>query len=570
MTSERDAVLAEASISALKGRLRRARDVSKNETSPDTSTLLDTNVRQQEVARKLSALATETIPKERLLPIELENERTHAGDVARQSNGALRALPPPRAVARSSIRMRSKADRGKRKKSKRLGDDSEDDSEDERRTRKGDQNSLLDMPTKKPATVMPSTSPSLLTVDEQERIRLRRTFRAAEEKWERFELDRNNYMRRRHDIERKVASTLHGITASLETKQRLHQSEDDVQAFLDATLFDYIQDQSDRIEDQLKGDGNSEGYSQLRSHHYLDEVLLRIEDGVIRRSKAFDEWASTKQKWDTFPPSKIKRMGSICLRMQAIFLKEIKGMAIDDETTIKNYIAQRLRDQGGDTGLSLRPSGSFLGPEDDLENQYFERLSTSLAPKDDLENQYFELLSASIAKSVAQDIKAGLSVPNKSSLELVHILETSRTGNCLSQEYVNWVTSALDDKQLSSRCESWFKGVRKETIDRFRSDLRGIDIRYEFIDSAEDPSDVFVVLFKGGIIANVIQVPPETLYRLGWCRDSCTDRYWRYSLGYLLEDRVFKVQMNGAIVGMATLEENPLGAGARFTGASAN
>lgn len=539
MISGREAVSTEAAMSASKERLRRTRDVSKNETSPDQSALLDTDVRQQEIARKSLALAAEILPEDRLLLIELENERAHAGDVARRSNSALRALPPPSTVARSSLRTGSRADRGKRKGSKQLGDDSEDDSEDEKRMRNGDKNSLLDMPKKKPAAVMPSTSPSLLTAEEQERIGLRRTFRAAEEKWKRFELERNNCMRRRHDTERKVASTLQGITASSETKRNLCRSEDNVRVFLDATLFDYIRDQSDRIEDQLKGGGNSEGHSKPRSHRYLDEVLRRIEDGVMARSKAFDEWASTTQKWDTFPPSKIERMNSICLRMQAIFFKEIKDMAIHDETTIKNHLAQRLKNQSRDIGL-FTPSESFL------------------TPKDDLENQYFELLSASLAKSVAQDIKTGLSLPNKSSLELVHIFQTSRTdgGNGLSQEYVNWVTSALDDKQLSSRCESWFKSVRKETIDRFRRDLSGIDIRHEFIDSAEDPSDVFVVLFKGGIVANVIQVPSERLGELGWRRDNSTGRYWRYSLGYSLKDHVFKVQMNGEIVGMATLEEN--------------
>lgn len=552
MTSEREATAARASVSALKGvnyQTRYVSKITKYEIFPDASVPRDVDVGQLDITEKSMAHATYDLPNHRPMPIEPENERKHAGDVARRSNAMPRALPPPKPAASSSTRVGRIRDKDKRREKKSFGDDSEDDSEEDRRRRKSDDRSDGGVLNKKPATVLPSTSSSLLAAEEQERIRLRRTLRAAEERWDKIKMEKYNSWEQIIDREEALVTMnrKQAILSTAEIRKKILNNDKMLQAFLDNTLFHYIKDQSDRIQNQLQEGGNREG--DISSHYYQEDVLKRIEDGVIARCRAFDEWASIRRRrWDVTPPSKSERLISISLQMQKTFWQEVKDMTTSDddlaEITIRSHIRERLKNQDADKGLSLGPANGFVPSVQ--KSEYDVAIN-------DVESKYLELIVTSVAKAIAQDIKAGLSDPHESSLELINIFKSSRdVGKHLSQDYVQWVTSVLDETQLSLLCESWFKSVRQETLYRFRKDLSGVELKQEFIDSAENPTDVSIVLFKAGVVANVVEVSPKQLSELGWLRDNRKERYWRYSEGRSFVNHIFKVQMNGSIVGILT------------------
>jgi hypothetical protein len=131
----------------------------------------------------------------------------------------------------------------------------------------------------------------------------------------------------------------------------------------------------------------------------------------------------------------------------------------------------------------------------------------------------------------------------------------------LTPEYVSWVRLAMDEKKFRRCCTNFF---RRRTIDEFRH-LSSVKTEQLFVDSLEAPEDVSLVIFKGIDVAKVVPVSSEALETMGWKRDHPKERYWRYCHGFGVNMgrgwvpgvaglNVFKVQMDGEIIGICTSE----------------
>ncbi|KAK4112400.1 hypothetical protein N656DRAFT_88109 [Canariomyces notabilis] len=155
-------------------------------------------------------------------------------------------------------------------------------------------------------------------------------------------------------------------------------------------------------------------------------------------------------------------------------------------------------------------------------------------------------------------------------LELLHkCILNSRSGNELTPEYLEWVSSGVDPAEIERCC------LRASALEKSRKSSN-LNIRHEIIEIWGDigqPVLRYVATFKGTVATSVREISDEELYRMGWfcndanrrspARDNSSEigdspddqelepenalEYWRFKR---CGDLILKVNMNEAIQGL--------------------
>ncbi|KAL3421700.1 hypothetical protein PVAG01_05856 [Phlyctema vagabunda] len=173
--------------------------------------------------------------------------------------------------------------------------------------------------------------------------------------------------------------------------------------------------------------------------------------------------------------------------------------------------------------------------------------------EDALVNQYMSVLSERLVKVLTRDIDfvlptTGIPKPVASHLAIASPPEFLDLRRADWGEFIDWVKTVLDREVLKEQSERWYLHERKRLLREFRTALKHVRVRQEFVENLDQSGRVSLVLFKDDTLASIQNVSPDKLKWLGWKRDSPTESYWRYSEGKAAE--LFKVQMDGEVVGI--------------------
>jgi len=509
----------ESAISTAKAQIRRKRQFSTLEdTAPDSRNPPDAK--------------SSPVPPENKLP------RTVPAHVQRRANVNTRALTPPRTTTKSKSGHKAKPDKRKSKKVNHFGDNSDGDSEDDQRKQRHTDDGDTPVSRRKVVGRVPDVGPSghnsstssFLTLEEQRRLKVRVELQAAEEKWKIFELERKECTLRkpnRKSLLAKEKLQRCGRIDTSNTKQRqmwgliwqqCHQLED----FYDECLFSHIEQQLDR-------DTKNEEHMPSRSAAYIDDVLRNVEGKIIFRCQAFDPY-DPHRNLSVMPPNQKNRLVGIFDRMQTSLMEKIMATCNSEKDIKKEVLAF----------ISKNSSGiweAFAERKDDvLVNQYLSALSERLVEvlTRDID---FALLGTSVSKHVASPL-ATASSSDVSALRRVNW-----------EEFIDQAKAALDSETLREQSECWYLELREKLLREFRADLRHVRVRLEFVENLDQSGGVSLVIFKGDMLTSIQNVSPEKLEWLGWKRDSPTKSYWHYTID---GEEVFKVQMNGEVIGIWT------------------
>jgi len=433
------------------------------------------------------------------------------------------------------------------RKDKGLENNGDSESEDDgRKRRQAERDAGVSGRKATTADVGPSGhNSSFLMPEEQERIRLRRELRDADEKWKKLEQDRKEchlQKLRRESLlvaqKKQRARSPDNKTLFVQMQTKVQGDEQRLRDFLDNVLFSHIEQQLQ----QEKEDGN---YVASRSDAYIDDVLARVEDGIIVRCQSFDPYPDRLSRdWGMMPPKKHDRMVGIFERLRSALEKKIL------DTWGSNNNVKSAYDFVSETCSNILESV----PSKIWENS--EHHGKRVSPI--LEEQYLNLLTTRLADVISRDIQSevlqlGASNPTGPQVTASGLGRVSRAGSKIDwAEFIESVKTQLDRKVLKEESERWYREERKKTIAGFRHIHSRISIRQEFVENLYDARGVSLILFKGTTLASILDVSSDTLASLGWNRDATTGKFWRYSLGKEATRQIFKVQMDGEIVGIWT------------------
>ncbi|EXF75070.1 hypothetical protein CFIO01_09229 [Colletotrichum fioriniae PJ7] len=127
-------------------------------------------------------------------------------------------------------------------------------------------------------------------------------------------------------------------------------------------------------------------------------------------------------------------------------------------------------------------------------------------------------------------------------------LRRIRSNKRSSIEYVDWVLSGVDSKQLSRCCRDW------------KTPLKDLRARKEFFLGISLPGIVSMVIFEENSPIMVKNMPAHETEKLGWFQSSSSDEllgHWRYELRHAYgrgfergESFVYRVTMDDEVLGM--------------------
>lgn len=467
------------------------------------------------------------------LPLRSESPevRTVAGDVRRRTDRVTNAEAPPPSKSDTKSSTKNRAGKGKGRQEKSFGD-GEDSGSDRERKKPGNRGSGDGrVAVKKPLPAVAVGRSWGLSEAEEQAIKLRRAITAMDGRWAAFE---------RHNQECKAKSGNRGpvliaktnlpfasLMVSEDTRLNLSKYERYMEEYKREALFGHMRDQAMEDDETNKMTADS-------SDHFLEDVLLSVEDALIRRCHDF-YWSPNSRLY-----GKVAKMSLMMEHMQEELWEEIKDSVFDEGQNQRELVAKFL-------------SEHCPGP------MIFDLLA----------DQYFLILFEDLVEGVVAK-RSGLDVP---ALTLVKELKDSRREeDQLSLKYAKWAISVLHPTELVKRCKNW---PRDTAINNFRSMFK--NCKQEFV---EDPSDtsskstVSLVLLKGTKLVNIQPVSSTDLDQLGWYRqDNRFCRYqrkrvqvshlWQKYLGMKTEitsgkswlDVVLEVSMDGEVIGIVTPEK---------------
>ena len=491
-------------------------------------------------------LSKSTTLEDRPLRSESPKIRNVAGHVARRGGRFTEAEPPPASAAKSNPRVKSRGDKGQRRQKNGFGGDDGSDSEEDgkNRGRRGDEetdtvsgNAVRTTAGEGSIQRLPRTSDGL-SAEEEERIRLRRALKTMNSK------EASNHERQQREA-LLINQRLTPIDkATLESRrEKVWEMEREMRRFLN---------------DMAYGQGGSS--IDMKNTHYLERILLLVEEGVKEQLSA--------------------RLGVVA---QTGF--EAKSLLDAIETW--------SRDEFYRIGLALPPGDN--GDQDVrsrrnrievLADEHLRSAAMSAPLGNVLIQQYMEKLSDTLRAALIQQFEASTRESSwlpYTTFHLLHTIGSSRQNGRMSSTYINWCCSFLDYGEIVARVqhlqrlhpidyaegdfESDFK-IQENRIGNHTSAEALAGNRQEFVQRGVD--DVELVLFKGHQPVSMQAVSAQELTRIGWRRTFEYDRtnyessdrqyqmrdfkYWRYRVGTMLGsiDWIFKVQMDGEVIGMWT------------------
>lgn len=496
--------------------------------------------RAQLVCNNLIQQAAAEVPQPQERPFRSESPevRNVAGHVERRSERPTRAEPAPSSPAKAKDKTEKRLKKGKGRQNDGFGDGDGSDSDDGSKKRsQGYDDEIAAVVRRTPPTLAAEGSgldPSILSAEEQERLNLLRTLQALEDQWKNTKRHYKICSSRRNGREIILAKYFPWQRwkekASSGMVTQIMEEEKALQTFKDGIVFAELDAQLKEAQQTIL----DTKFTESERKQYLEQVLLRVEDGVIARCGVFDRNTSC-WSFDRPRPKKEQRLLGIINKLFLGLWRELveKCPSTQDVATVTaDFIAAKC---------------------------------TSTYP-DVLVEQYIDRTSQILSEIVLRDHAAGLQ-QNESTLHLMQIIEKSRCDGHLSVEYISWVTSLLDRQEIELRARRFHQlDLEKRAREARTSALQLRERLTGGLEFIEDyPYDVSVVLFKGNRPFSRRLVASEELARIGW-RRSCLPAgdfvrrclnepspYWRYRspspMGY-----IFKVQMDGEVIGMWTPE----------------
>ncbi|KAL5349114.1 hypothetical protein ACLOAV_005402 [Pseudogymnoascus australis] len=492
---------------------------------------------------------------DRPLRSESPEARTVAGDVRRRTNRVTNAEAPPPSKSDTKSSTKNRAGKGKGRQEKGFGDGDDSGSEGDRKKprNRGSVDGRVAVKKPLPAVAGGSSGPadkkySGLSAEEEQAVKLRRAITAMDGRWATFEKHNQQCKARSENrglvLIAKTNLPFASLMVSEDTRLKLSIREGYMEEYKREALFGHMRDQAMEDDETNKMTADS-------SDHFLEDVLLSVEDALIQRCHGF-YWSPKLRS-----AGKVANMSHMMKYMQEGLWEEIKDSVFDEGENERELVAKFLSEHC--------PSPMIF---DLLADQYFHIL-------------FEDLVEGVIAK------KSGLDVP---ALTLVRELKDSRRKKVsrrkedqLSDKYAEWAISVLNSTELVKRCKNW---PRDTAINDFRSMFK--NCKQEFVEdpsdtssrSVEDPSDnssrstVSLVLLKGNKLVNIQPVSSIDLRRMGWkyhqsgfCRYQrkrvkVTHQWQRYlgmtteiTSGKLWFDVVLVVGMDGEVIGIVTPEK---------------
>lgn len=469
--------------------------MSSTELVPDSAALAAKEQARIILQNSTSEAAATQQPIDRPLRSESPGARTIAGDVRRRTDRTTNAEAPPpsKSNAKSSAKQPANG-KGKGRQNRGLGNggDSDSDSDEKRLKKKADKDDGGALKRPLPVVDIGGPGPSDrtygdLSAEEQQAIQLRRAITAMDRRWAAFG---------RHYQECKSRSTLRGpvliakthlpyasLTPSEDLQLKLLMFEKYIEEYQTEALFGHIKDQ------EMENDATDNMRVNSDDDH-LEDVLLSVEDELIRRCSAFSQPIHARRY------SKVAKMSGMIERLQEELWEEVKESVYEGGRDVAGLVARFMSNRC--------PRGMTF---------------------DLLAEQYFRILSEGLLEGVVAQMM-GLAPPT---LILVQEFEDSRgVDNELTLEYMNWAITVLDRAELAKRCKNW---SRDKAVKGFRSIF--MNCRQEFVEDPDDTSSestVSLVLFKGNKLVNTQPVSTEDLCRMGWCCQNPSQHFWRYQV----------------------------------------
>jgi hypothetical protein len=503
--------------------------------------VLRESFREEATSKKLPS-------EERPPPSESPEIRIVAGHVARRSRVYARAAtPPPSSAAKAKARTESSVDKGKGRQSKGIGGDDGSDSDEEGRHHSRQDNDETKLSYRRPPPVAASEGSvsghaSVLTAEEQGRIKLHRTLQDLEDLWKDIKRHREDCEERRPEREITLIQNylydqhlLSNNTEYYEAVAEIKEEDKRLLAFKDKVIAGGLEANLKEMEQAIL----ETRFDETERRCLQEEVINKVDAGVIARCGVFDgknpatAWGTS---WETPPPTRGERLGWVVRGMYVGLWREL----VEEKRPAVQDIA--------------KATASFI------------KTQCPITYPDTLVEQYIDRVSKSLADTIMREYEAGLP-SNPSNLGLRHMIADSRCNARLSDEYFAWVTSLLDPHELDTsvrrfhqlHLEDQVREARRTTSEIWGTITGGL----EFIE--DYPNDVSVVLFKGNRPFSRQLVPVEDLTHMGWRRSVLTSfnplgacppkysPYWRYrhSCGQIFE-YIFKVQMDGEVIGIWT------------------
>ncbi|KAK8133148.1 hypothetical protein PG999_001321 [Apiospora kogelbergensis] len=169
-----------------------------------------------------------------------------------------------------------------------------------------------------------------------------------------------------------------------------------------------------------------------------------------------------------------------------------------------------------------------------------------------LRHRDFQFISLSYIKEITTELAIAKDSNSEEDLPLQAVLQRSREGEHLNPEYIEWVWSICEPFGLeaflqSNECQ---KERIRERIDRFRDSMSAVHIRVAQEFFMVDKFTVGMALLKNGRASTVKIVSKEDLDQMGWRRSDGGD-YWRHAIFNDHPDLIFRVNMDGEVLGLA-------------------